>query len=632
MTDLPASDPAAFSYYRRRYDVVVAGAGHAGCEAAAAAARMGLSTLLITLQLDAIAQMSCNPAIGGTAKGIMVREIDALGGLMARVIDATGIQFRILNRSKGPAVRSPRAQADKRLYATVMKATLEATPNLDILQDSIEEILAEPLETSAEGTGVGGAPRRRVIGARTRNGLEIVAGAVILTTGTFLQGLIHVGQRTSRGGRAGEPAAMSLSGSLAKLGIELKRFKTGTPPRLNGRSIDTARLELQPGDQPAQPFSHFVDRIDRPMIPCHLTWTNARTHEILRANLHRAPLYTGQIAAQGPRYCPSVETKIVRFADRERHQIFLEPEGERTLEVYVNGMSTSLPPEVQDAALRTIEGLEHCRVIRYGYAIEYDWAPPHQIRPTLESRAIDGLYLAGQINGTSGYEEAAGQGLLAGINAALKLRGEPPFVLGRHEAYLGVMIDDLTTKDIFEPYRMFTSRAEYRLLLRMDNCLQRLAPQARRLGLYDTPSLARVDALDAQLGEARTRCERLRVDGRSAADFLRRHDMTWSAVIERFPALEALGLPAALSEHLAVEYRYEGYIERQNRSVAEMAQWEAAELPGDFDYMGVLGLKFEARERLTQFRPRTLGQAARLSGVTPADLSALAVVLHLSGR
>ena len=629
------------------FDLLVVGAGHAGCEAALAAARMGCRTLLTTISLEAVAQMSCNPAIGGTAKGIAVREIDALGGAQGLLTDLCGIQFRMLNRSRGPAVQSPRAQCDKRLYAIRMKQLIERTPNLTLRQEMVEELLLEGapedlaryrerlarlreglapecLQTPAPESG-----SLRAIGIRGGSGLTYTAKAVLLTTGTFLRGLIHQGPKTTRGGRAGEQAAMSLSGSLEALGLELRRLKTGTPPRLNGRTIRKAGLEEQWGDDPPPPFSYRTAKIERPNLPCWLTRTTARTHALIRANLDQAPLYTGQIQSRGPRYCPSVEDKVVRFAEKESHQIFLEPEGVDTEEVYVNGLSTSLPPEIQLAVLKTIPGCEEAEVLRFGYAIEYDMVPPHQIGMTLQTRRAPGLYLAGQINGTSGYEEAAGQGLLAGINAALAVRGAPPFVLGREEAYLGVMIDDLATKEISEPYRLFTSRSEYRLLLRQDNADRRLARHARNLGLLDSGALAMVDlkAAACETAERWLRERRPPREGKTWWELLRQPEVTLATLRERGLELETAPLVA---EALEVAAKYEGYLKRQEDHVERMRGSEAQPLPENLDYARVQGLGREAVEKLGHHRPRTLGQAQRLAGVTPADLSILA--LHLAAR
>lgn len=599
--------------YATHYDVIVVGAGHAGCEAALAAARMGARVLLTTMQCDSVAQMSCNPAIGGVAKGHLVREIDAMGGAMGRAIDATGIQFRLLNTRKGPAVRSPRAQADKKAYQQWMKRAVEEMPGVTLRQDLVEEIVVE------DG---------RARGVRAKSGWEYRSDAVVITTGTFMKGLIHIGERKQTGGRAGEPTAENISDSLRALGFRVERFKTGTPPRLNGRTIDTARLKIQPGDAEPSPFSFDTARIDREQVPCWLAWTNPRTHDILRANLHRAPLHTGQIEAVGPRYCPSIETKITRFAEKERHQLFLEPEGRHTLEVYVNGVSTSFPPDVQEAMIRSIEGLERAEIMRYGYAVEYDYVPPTQLRPTLETKRIENLYFAGQINGTSGYEEAGMQGLLAGANAAGKLRGRPPFVPLRSEAYGGVLVDDLVTQGVLEPYRMFTSRAEHRLILRADNADRRLTRLAHDQGLVPEARWRAYLDKEAAIAAALAMLPARFREGHSALQWLRRPGIGWPQLAESFPELAALALPPQAAEQVELEVKYEGYIAREAAAVERFRKMETRRIPEAFDYGTVHQLRAEARERLAEVRPATLGQASRVPGVRPADVSLLVIALQ----
>ena len=595
------------------FDVVVVGAGHAGVEAALAAARIGAKTALLTMNCDTVAAMSCNPAIGGVAKGQIVREIDALGGEMGQVIDATGIHFRMLNSGKGPAMHSPRAQADKKAYQFAMKNIVEQQPNLSLRQEMVEGIETETDESGAV----------RVSGVRVGGDAIYKTRAAILTTGTFLKAIMHTGESKAEGGRAGDKSAVGMSGSLSQLGFELQRFKTGTPARLNGRTIDFSQCEPQPGDEIPQPFSYMNDSITQPQIHCYLTSTTPEIHEIIRANLHRAPMYSGQIQSTGPRYCPSIEDKVVRFADKETHQIFLEPEGTNTQEVYCNGISTSLPRDVQDEIIRRIPGCENAEIMRYGYAVEYDFAPPTQLYPSMETRRVAGLYFAGQINGTTGYEEAAGQGLLAGINAALKLQGKEPFVLDRSLAYLGVLIDDLVTKGVDEPYRMFTSRAEYRLLLRQDNADRRLTPLALELGLASKERADRFQRYEAELSRAFTAAQKLRHQGMSLEEWLRRPQTTWDQLHEIFPHLSEMNLTDRTRQQLTIETQYAGYIRRQESEIARMQKVEAVRIPDTFNYDAIVQLRTEARQKLGRLRPTTVGQASRVSGITPADIAVL---------
>ena len=597
------------------FDCIVVGGGHAGAEAAHAAARIGAKTCLVTMSKDTIARMSCNPAIGGLAKGQIAREVDALGGLMGLATDATGIQFRLLNRSKGPAVQSPRAQTDKYKYKDRICELLEQTPNLTIVEGIVSQIITE---------------RDRVRAVRCDNRRIYYAPTVILTAGTFLRGLMHVGKQQFVGGRIGEPAANELSENLRQIGLELQRLKTGTPPRLDATTVSLDKLEIQHGDEEPVPFSFLTDRIDRPQIPCWITYTNERIHELIRENLARAPLYSGQITSTGPRYCPSIETKIVRFADKNRHQIFLEPEDKENTTIYCNGISTSLPKDIQEQMLKLLAGTENARIVHYGYAIEYDYCPPVQFKPSLETRKISGLFLAGQVNGTSGYEEAAGQGIIAGINAARKLQGKEPVVLGRDQAYIGVMIDDLLTKGIDEPYRMFTSRAEYRLALRADNADRRLTQIGRSVGLVTEKRWEKFQNKVDQIDRLKKWLKMSTTSGKDRInlwDQLRRPDNPLVNTLAEHPEVKSMNCTDDVLQAVVIDAKYEGYLGKQERLAANFKSLENKKIPPDLDYNHVAHLRSEAKEKLSAFKPSTLAQASRISGITPADITVIQVHL-----
>lgn len=594
----------------RDYDIIVIGGGHAGIEAACAAAREGFATLMVTQSLDAIGRLSCNPAIGGLAKGNLVREIDALGGVMGHLIDSSMIQYRILNRRRGPAVQAPRAQADKFTYSRNAKQLLEHTTNLSLFMDTVVDLMVE------DG---------RVIGVVTERGWRISARAVVLTTGTFMDGRIFIGEWDAPCGRLGESAALGLGDSLRRMGFPVGRLKTGTPARVRRSSLDFDELEIQKGDDPMLPFSFDYDNVDRPQMDCYVTWTNEETHSIIRENIHRSPLYGGKIVGKGPRYCPSIEDKVVRFPDRDRHQIFVEPEGVGCEEMYLNGLSSSLPEDVQHRFIRTLPGLRHCEIMRPAYAVEYDYLDPMDLFPSLESKRLENLFIAGQTNGTSGYEEAAAQGIVAGINAALKLRGESPLVLRRNEAYIGVLIDDLVTKGTKEPYRMFTSRAEYRLCLRHDNADQRLVPLAYEKHSVGEEKLRRLEEKVSRMSDLRATLKAYRERGKNGLELLKEPEVTMDVLGAGCPAI--LEYPAPVRDEVELDVKYEGYLRRQESEAEAFSRREAMAIPADMDYDAIKGLSSESREKLKLVRPASIGQAQRISGLRVSDIALIMMAL-----
>ena len=594
----------------RDYDIIVIGGGHAGIEAACAAAREGFATLMVTQSLDAIGRLSCNPAIGGLAKGNLVREIDALGGVMGHLIDSSMVQYRILNRRRGPAVQAPRAQADKFTYSRNAKQLLEHTANLSLFMDTVVDLMVE------DG---------RVIGVVTERGWRISARAVVLTTGTFMDGRIFIGEWDAPCGRLGESAALGLGDSLRRMGFPVGRLKTGTPARVRRSSLDFDELEIQKGDDPMLPFSFDYDEVDRPQMDCYVTWTNEETHSIIRENIHRSPLYGGKIVGKGPRYCPSIEDKVVRFPDRDRHQIFVEPEGVECEEMYLNGLSSSLPEDVQHRFIRTLPGLRHCEIMRPAYAVEYDYLDPMDLFPSLESKRLENLFIAGQTNGTSGYEEAAAQGIVAGINAALKLRGESPLVLRRNEAYIGVLIDDLVTKGTKEPYRMFTSRAEYRLCLRHDNADQRLVPLAYEKHSVGEEKLRRLEEKVSRMSDLRATLKAYRERGKNGLELLKEPEVTMDVLGAVCPAI--LEYPAPVRDEVELDVKYEGYLRRQESEAEAFSRREAMAIPADMDYDAIKGLSSESREKLKLVRPASIGQAQRISGLRVSDIALIMMAL-----